>query len=365
MAEAPFCHNLSPFLDMNPAADRRHRYKALAGTRHDLLVTRYPGSLRAMEVRRVEAGHQGAVDIQGGLYAFSSPDGIRWSRMQDSPVIRLQDCLAATCNGWAFDSQNVSFWSSAEGCYVCYFRTAIMLQGTLRSISRTTSSDFIHWTKPVCMKPNLPGEHLYTSNTHPYFRAPHIYVSLPTRFMPDRGESTDVLFMSTRAGCESYERLFTEAFIRPGPDPARWGNRANYVAQNVVPTGPSEMSIYHKDGHRYVLRTDGFVSVQCGAGPGELLTKPLTFSGSELIVNYSTSVAGSLQVEIQEASGRPIPGFRADDCPAVVGDAIEQAVKWRGSPCLATLAGCPVRLRFVMTECDLYSFRFRDASEKA
>ena len=208
------------------------------------------------------------------------------------------------------------------------------------------------------MNPNLPGEHLYVSQTHPYFRAPHIYVALPTRFVPDRGESTDILFMATRAGAYRYDRLFTEAFLRPGLDPARWGNRSNYVALNVVPTGPAEMSIYHSSGHRYVLRTDGFVSVRAGAAQGELLTRPVTFSGSALYVNFSTSAAGGLQVELQDALGTPQPGFGLGDCATIVGDRIKHRVEWKGTPNLKELSRNAVRLRFVMRECDLYSFQF-------
>jgi len=297
-----------------------------------------------------------------GLIAIESDDGFKWSEMADKPVITSAD--------FAFDSQNVAFWSEAEACYVCYFRTWETPHGRLRTISRTTSTDFLNWSKPAPMHPNLPGEHLYTNQTHPYFRAPHLYVALPTRFMHGkiRGQavkgnigSTDILFMTSRAGTTSYERLFTEAFIRPGLDPERWGNRSNYAALNVVPTGEAEMSIYHqKSGHRYVLRTDGFISIQAGAAPGELGTKPLRFRGSRLVLNYSTSAAGSVQVEIQDTTGNPLPGFRLADCQPLVGDQIAGTVGWQAAPDLGALAGQPVRLRFVMTECDLYSFRFAD-----
>ncbi|MBT3379077.1 MAG: hypothetical protein HN742_20500 [Lentisphaerae bacterium] len=329
---APFSHNFSPFLDTRPGVAAEERYKALAG---------HPGYDR---------------DAHGeGLHAFTSADGIRWRKTSDEPVIPYD-------RSWphAFDSQNVSFWSEAEQLYVCYFRTWLTQHGKLRTISRTTSPDFVHWSKPNAMEPNRPGEHLYTSQTHPYFRAPHIYIALPTRFQPKRGNSTDILFMTTRAGSTSYERLFTEAFIRPGLDPGRWGNRSNYVALNVVPTGPAEMSIYHaKSRHRYVLRTDGFVSVGAGSAQGELVTKPLIFRGNELVLNVSTSAAGSLRVEVRGPDGQPVPGLGLDDCAPVVGDEIERIVGWKGNGSLGALAGTPVRLRFTMVECDLYSFRFR------
>jgi len=329
--QPPFCHNFTPFLDTRPGVDASERFKALAG---------HPGYDRKNHA--------------DGLHSFASGDGIRWRKTSDQPVIPYDP-------SWphAFDSQNVAFWSEAEQFYVCYFRTWTTQHGTLRTISRATSPDFVHWSDPAAMEPNLPGEHLYTNQTQPYFRAPHIYIALPTRFLPDRGDSTDIVFMTSRAGTTRYDRLFTEAFIRPGLDPARWGNRSNYVALNVVPTGPAEMSIYHSvSSHRYVLRTDGFVSVKAGSTQGELLTKPLTFSGSTLVMNYSTSAAGSLRVETQDTNGKPIPGFGLNDCSALIGDEIEGAVKWADDHDLGALAGQPVRLRLVMVECDLYSLRF-------
>jgi len=216
----------------------------------------------------------------------------------------------------------------------------------------------VTWSEPVRLRPNFPGEHLYTTLTHPYFRAPHIYVALPTRFHPGRGESTDILFMTAR-GDSPYDRTFREAFIRPGLDPARWGNRSNYAALNVVPTGPVEMSVYTTPFRRFVLRTDGFTSVHAGADPGEMLTRTLRFSGAALTVNYATSAGGRLRIEIQEAHGQPLPGFSLADCRELVGDSIDAPVFWRDGYDVASLAGRSVRLRFVLQDADLFAIRFR------
>jgi hypothetical protein len=170
--------------------------------------------------------------------------------------------------------------------------------------------------------------------------------------------------MSTRAGESRYTRLFAEAFIPPGLDPDRWGNRSNYLALGVIPTSPSELSLYHKSGHRYTLRTDGFVSVHAGAEAGELLTRPLVFEGNKLVLNASTSAAGSLRVELLGPDGLPLQGFGLEDCMEMVGDAIEWEVRWRGDPPLEPHAGTPIRIRFVMTECDLYAFRFTSSDQE-
>jgi hypothetical protein len=319
---SPASHNFTPFIDVRPGVDPGARYKALGGT--------HPG---------------------GGLYAYQSADGIHWDKMQDDPVMTSED--------FAFDSQNASFWCVVENQYVCFIRTWKTPHGELRTISRSVSDDFLNWSKPVPLLPNRAGEHLYTNATQPYFRAPHIYLAFPTRFFPDRGDSTDILFMATRAGSRRYGRLFTEPIIVPGLDPDRWGNRSNYVALGLVPTGPGELSLYHKSGHRYTLRTDGFVSVHAGSEAGELVTRPIIFEGDDLVLNCRTSAAGSLRVELLDANGRSLPGFALDDCREMTGDAISHVVEWNGGARPGQVAGTAVRIRFVMTECDLFSFRFQ------
>jgi hypothetical protein len=317
--ESPFCHNFSPFLDTRSGVPADQRFKALAGT------------------------------VKSSLLAFASGDGIHWRKLQSAPVITYT-------KEYAFDSQNVSFWSESEQRYLCYFRH--FLDGKLRSVCRTTSTDFVRWSEPVPLKPNFPGEHLYTTLTHPYFRAPHLYIALPTRFHPERGGSTDILFMTAR-GDSQYDRSFREAFIRPGLDPARWGNRSNYAALNVVPTGPAEMSIYATPFRRFVLRTDGFASIHAGANSGEMLTRPLRFAGSQLSINYSTSAGGSLRVEIQDVDGEPVSGFALADCRTQVGDTIDQIVRWGRDADVSSVTGRPVRLRFVLQDADLFAIQFR------
>lgn len=321
--DAPYCHNFSPMRDGRPNVAPEERFKALAGVH------------------------------ESGLAAFVSADGTHWAKLSPEPMIGSE---APWVSRKLYDSQNVSFWSEAEGHYVCYFRTWYEGQ---RRIARMESGDYRTWTDWKLLDVNAEGEHLYTSQTHPYFRAPHIYIALPTRFYPDRGSSTDILFMSAR-GDAPFARPFHEAYIRPGLDPARWGNRSNYAALNVVPTGPAEMSIYTTPMRRFVLRTDGFVSVHAGAEAGEMLTNPFSFSGSELVVNYATSAGGSLRAELQDETGAAVPGFALDQCPRLVGDAIEQAISWDRGADVGAVRGKLVRVRFELVDADLYALQFRD-----
>ena len=90
-----------------------------------------------------------------------------------------------------------------------------------------------------------------------------------------------------------------------------------------------------------------------------MVTRPLTFAGTELVLNYATSAVGSLRVEVQDAAGQPLPGFELAACREIYGDEFERPVAWGRGADLGALRGRPVRLRFVMRDADLYGIRFR------
>ena len=110
---------------------------------------------------------------------------------------------------------------------------------------------------------------------------------------------------------------------------------------------------------RMTLRLDGFSSLNAPYAGGEMTTKPFTFEGDELEINYATSAGGSIRVELQDEAGLPIPGYAAADCNELIGDEIERVVAWQGRSAVGSLAGNTVRLRYVMKDADVYSFRFR------
>lgn len=346
LADDTFSRTFSPFLDTRPGVPPERRFKAVAAVEEE------------------------------GLVAFVSKDGIRWQRWGDGYLFTQG----------MFDSQNVAFWSESEQQYVCYFRTwtGERFSG-FRTISRATSKDFRNWTDPVAMDfGDTPREHLYTNGTAPYFRAPHIYVALAKRFFPDkaalvdetarelvalerhRNSSSDSVFMSTRGG-NRYDRTFMEAFIRPGESPADWVSRDNIPALGVVRGSARDMYLYRLSHYaqstarldRYSLRLDGFSSLHAPYEGGELLSKPFSFTGSALEINYQSSAAGALRFELQDIDGNPIPGFSAAECRPIFGDEIERVVAWQQGSDVSSLSGQALRLRVLMSDADLYSFRFR------
>ncbi len=77
------------------------------------------------------------------------------------------------------------------------------------------------------------------------------------------------------------------------------------------------------------------------------------------MLNYATSAAGSIRVEIQDANGQAIPGYALGQSPELYGDQIDHVFQWQNGSDVSGLVGRPIRLRFVMKDADLYSLRFR------
>jgi hypothetical protein len=89
---------------------------------------------------------------------------------------------------------------------------------------------------------------------------------------------------------------------------------------------------------------------------GEVLTRTLVLQGNKLQVNFATSAVGTVKVEVTDPQGNPIKGFTADDCVEIYGDEVEQDVRWNSAD-IRLLRGKPVRLRFLLSDADLYAFR--------
>lgn len=393
-------HAFAPFRDTNPACAPDAIYKAI--------------------------GWEGP---KKGLYAFKSVDGLHWSLMSPEPII----------TDGAFDSMNLAFWDAEKGEYRSYHRdfrgrgaTDLIMSGVDRGrdVKTSHSADFLNWAKPefinytanvdlgrppVAAKdrpadyPSGRVSELYTNQIIPYYRAPHLLLGFPTRYM-DRGwtesakllprydyrqvratsptESmpkgsrregtamTDGMFMTSRD--RSHFSIWPESFLRPGlrtRDTWFYGdmyqNWGLVETKSVISDAPAELSIYVTERtlqetggviRRYTLRIDGFGSLYAPLVGGELVTKPLIFKGDKLAVNYSSSTVGSIRVEIQDVDGRPLPGFELAQSQELYGDDLERVVGWEKSPSLASLAGRPVRLRFVVKDADLYSFHFFSSS---
>ena len=219
-------HNFMVFLDTNPKAPPAERYKALASGGPNRPLKRMVGMV--------------------------SPDGIHWKSVREEPI------LTQLPTDWGGDE---ILWDGFRNEYVAYLRvwypprhdgSGERRLPTIRAIGRATSPDFLNWSKLEHIGLGEgPRDHFYTNGITPYFRAPHIFLGFPKRFVPWRTQfadspangPSDTVFMTSRDGL-NWDRRFPQSFIRPGREKRNWGNRTNLTATGVVSNGDDEISLY-------------------------------------------------------------------------------------------------------------------------
>ncbi len=352
-----------------------------------------------------------------GMLPMKSPDGIHWTPMSQTPVITDGAFDAMNLAFW--DSERGEYRAYWRYFTAGVTKDKQWEPAGVRAIRTATSKDFLHWENQANLDyPGSPEEQLYENGIHPYHRAPHLLIGLPVRYVdranpdyttpavgngragPDRirewpaslrslpdfeqrqaraalierlgSALTEGLFMSSRDGVTF--RRWNEAFLRPGIErPGTWNYGQQFVCWQLVETksafdgAPHELSLYATEGswrdkgkslRRYTLRLDGFVSINAPMSGGELITKPIRFSGKALSLNFASSAAGDIRVEIQDAAGKTLPGYALNDCEEMFGDTIQRRVAWKTNADLLAIEGQTVRIRFVLRDADLYSFKF-------
>ena len=342
-------HRSRPFRDANPDCAPDQKYKAVC---------------------------YAPIPHHGAMAAMASPDGIHWRRILDTSVLP----------SGSYDSLNTVSWDAIEKQYRLFDRywNAGAFKG-VRAIETRTSTDFLHWSDP---SPHLyaeavPAEHFYTNATVRCPGAEDYWLSFPMRLMPDRKKIashaemgvSDAVFMTSRDAVH-WDRTFMEPWVRPDEDQRNWTDRCNMPAWGIIvmPDEPDVFTMYISEHYRWpdnrlrrlTIPRHRFASVHaqpCGLQSAGFVTKPLTFNGEELDLNLrATSAAGSVKVEIQDESGKAIAGFAEADCRPTFGNEFDAKVAWKGGS-VSSLAGKPIRLRFILDDADVYAFRF-DAGRK-
>lgn len=354
-----------------------------------------------------------------GLLAFKSADGLRWKPMADHPVITdgafdsqnlaFWDGAAGVYRAYwrSFTppekEDDTGLRSIRTGTSTDFINWEVL--GDLTYVDSPPEQLYTNQIKPYHRAPHLligfPNRYVERGHEHepPVDAASariagneaagddrsaswsHAMKSLPElEHRKHRAEArerygtglTDALLMASRDG--RHFKRWNEAFLPPGIErPGTWNYGHQYLAWHIVETAsalegaPRELSLYAVEGYwtepgskvrRYTLRLDGFVSVRAPMAGGEVITKPIRFDGTQLSVNFATSAAGSVRVEIQDEAGNVVPEFSLEDCAPLYGNAVERTIAWKHGGDLRDLAGRSVRLRFVLQDADLYAYRF-------
>ena len=296
-----------------------------------------------------------------------------------------------------FDTLNVIFWDEISHVYRGYIRGFHGMNGdwwdnaAIRDIRYIESEDFVTWSDPVLLDFGDAEDYpLYTNLVQPYCRAPHLLIGFPTRYV-ERAEwngsfeelggrearrqrmtlhprfglaITDCVFMCSRDGRRFYRH--EPAFMRPAMENGlNWVYGDCYPARGFVETpsdvigAPPELSMYVPANHwmdipavlnRYTIRLDGFASMHADDREVLVVTKPFTYEGTNLYVNFSTAARGYLYVALH-------CGDSVYESCETFGNTVDRRIVF-DSAAVADCSGREVTLEIRMKDADLYALRF-------
>ena len=341
------------------------------------------------------------------LWCYTSADGINFKQ-----------AWIMTKQG-KFDTLNSAFWDKDTSQYVCYIRDYHKVSegeeatyghffscDGIRDIRRMESKDFKNWTVPVRLDfGDIEDVPLYTNVIQRYYRSDRVFVGFPSRYIekkewtanfdqlpgadrrrkrmrqddpnPDVRRDwrrcglayTDCIFISSRDGKKW--RRWDEAFMTPGPE-----REYNWVygdcfpslgmieTESDLPHAPNELSMYVPENHwgmipaklrRYTMRIDGFVSYHATYKPGwfpssKVVTKPFVFKGSKLSINFATSAAGYIKIKLSGEDNELVS-------MEMFGDSLDRTVVFDNGEAVS-LSGKPITMEIIMSDADIYSFKF-------
>ena len=330
------------------------------------------------------------------LWCHTSPDGISFKKG-----------WLMTTHG-TFDNTNTAFWDKDTNQYICYIRDyhnvfppGEDLNNGIRDICWMVSKDFKNWSVPVGLDfGDVEDYPLYTIVINRYYRSEHMRVGFPSRYVErhrwtpnfdqlpgaDRRRKrmeiscneqgrrfglaiNDAILITSRDGKE-WNR-WDEALMTPGPE-----REYNWVygdcmpaiglieTESDLPHAPNELSMYVSENHwgmipaklrRYTMRIDGFVSYHATYKPGwfpssRVVTKPFIFEGSKLSINFATSAAGYIKIKLTGDNNELVS-------MEIFGDSLDRTVVFDNGE-VASLSGKPVTMEIVMSDADIYSFKF-------
>jgi hypothetical protein len=343
----------------------------------------------------------------GGLYFYTSPDGIRW-KWNPKMVFPFHP-----------DTLNQIDYDERIGKYVAYIRSwpnGFLFKKTYgRAVGRLELDDPLNsWPYDASVKPvkpwgpkyiATPGKEIPVAFTFPdydqegvwtdvynpcvsvYPWAQDVYFAFPSlnHYLAQSSVANDstlnIGMVASRDGIH-WHWPSTEPYI-PMDAPGSGRSGQLYALVGMLKVGDriyqyhAATDLRHNTDwsknytleqlqnigriYRTVQRLDGFVSADFVADGGELTTPLLRFTGSTLRLNVNAA-KGSGGVEIQDAEGRPITGFEWAACKPLQSDSVDQLVSWKSGSDLSALRGKAVRLRFVMNDAKLYGFQFADAA---
>jgi len=311
--------------------------------------------------------YHGRADGQSGLHGYRSADGISWE-MLPGPVLVTGD-------------RTNMMDSRPDGKYVVYTRQPKMMTNFgARSVFRSESADFLHWSEPeLVLTPDLDDDPDIEYYGMSVFERHGWYFGLMEYWDGLRDCIETRLFIS-RDG-RRWQKAGRAPLIAATYD---WNRKWSGCASNrPIIINDSMLFYFHgrMTSHHYTagqqwgvigyasLSVDQFCAIEATGG-GRLDTVPLEWPGGELLLNADTRESfeshpahmnGEIAVEVLDAGGEPLPEWSGENKAVFHGHTYcrnrigEGMVCWPGERKLDELKDLTIRLRFHLRHARLFT----------
>ncbi|MFM7322287.1 MAG: hypothetical protein ACKO5K_12295 [Armatimonadota bacterium] len=334
---------------------------------HGACVYLDPNAPRA---ERYKCVSQGQFHVPSGpphrIAGMTSPDGLHWKRLP-RPI----------CDGFA-DSQYSAFSNGTTGETFLYGRVAGRGGRAIGSAHAREFAAFPPLERTLETHSAEPaGVDLYNPACMPYPGETHLYLMFPSVFR-HASDTLDIHLAVSRDGRNWTWPAPDSPFIPLGPS-GSFDSGSLYMGNGGCLPTRDGWSLYYSGSplrhaeveldkladpanrrviSRAVAQPDRLVSAAADPGGGRLTTTALIPGPGPLRILGSTSRHGSIRVEMVDAAGNPIAGFRARDCIPMSGDQKWGEVRWRPGIGGAPAPTGALRLIFELRDARIHGFRF-------
>lgn len=324
----------------------------------------------------------GAKGMKGGV----SPDGLHWTLFPQPMAMEMTDThLTGYYDPWL--KKYVAYtrtWSTGERSSRVRGETRAMRKDLAvradywwqvgrRSIGRSETANFREFPlHETILEPGpdlLPTDTLYTNGRTTFPGAPSHHLMFPT-IWHTTSDSTSIAIASSHDG-KIWHFLPGSPIFGTGPFGAFDGGCV-FAHPNLVELSGGRLvmpysgySVPHKYprklwkfGAGYMVWEKSRLVALEARERGEFATVGLMPPGRKLRINALTRRGGSVQVEVADIFGQPLPGRTFAEARRVSGDHHWTPLSWKGSDDLGFNEGEAIILRFRLDQAQLFGLEF-------
>lgn len=377
-------HGGSVFVDPS-STDERYKMLYLGiitDEEWDAYAAKYPDEVDTMARRQDVGGFRCVVAVFGAV----SPDGIHWTLLPEPLMVQHADTL------------NTCYYDVDRQEYVAYVRAwqvnekapdmdEVNPDGWIgvgrRSIGRSTSKDFRHFSKPeivLSTGADMAPSHLFYTNcktTLPGIPDNHVMFPWIWELESDGGAS----WLYSSADGVVWSRVPGDPVVdtgAPGTPSGGYivcsGNLLEYPGEKWGLTYGAQPIPHKYPGRNFEMRKGLFpgvageggmatwpkgrlVALQCDE-EGEFATVAVIPRGDRIRLNCSVKPTGYIKTAVRRfGTGEDVAGRTFDDADRIVGDGLVIPVTWQGEDTLKH-ESTVVILRFQLRQAKLFGIEF-------